>query len=67
MKPFNTGFTRSVEHIHLNPKVVAEEVNRVRAVGQNAADLRGSQYHIARLGSSDQFEDGVPLPQFEFI
>src|SRR5687768_16805557 len=45
----DTLVQRRVQHVDLDAYVLAEEVDRIGAVSENAADLRGGQYDILRL------------------
>jgi hypothetical protein len=48
-KAFHAVLARSIENIHLNAKVVAQEIYRVGVIGEDAAHLGRSKNHVPRL------------------
>ena len=56
---------RGIQHVDLDAQVVAEEVDRVGAVGQDAADLRRRQHDVLAAWSREVREDGVAVLQVE--
>ncbi len=56
----------SVEHVHLDTKILRQEVDEERAVRRNPTNFCCCKDHVGRLFAGEKIENSFPLTQIEF-
>lgn len=64
-QPLDLGRPRGVEDVHLDADVLAEEVDRVRRVRHDPADLRRREDDVARAVRTEEVVHGVAVGEVE--
>src|SRR4051794_7238773 len=65
-EPLDAVLEGGVHDVDLDPQVVAEEVDGIGVVGEDAADLGGGEDDIPWLGLGEERENRVPILQVQF-